>query len=252
MVQSPTRPQLHERCLRTITRYRGVRAGVETLAAGCTLPRHRHRGGYATIVLDGHFTEASFAGRFHVRPGDALLHGHFDCHSNAAARSVAPRILRLPWNDDSTEGLFRTADVDWLVRLAEGDPWEAAAELAASLSTRVDNYNDWPERLAHDLGCNPSLCLTDWADAHGLVQETISRGFRKAFGVTPKLFRLEVRTRAAWRSIVRTGQSLTTIAHTERFSDLAHMSRSISAFTGASPAQWRRAHEHVIGSAARL
>jgi AraC-like DNA-binding protein len=228
--------------------YRYVRSGVETLPWGCCLPRHRHRGGYATIVLEGRFTEASFAGRFEVGPGDVLLHGHFDCHSNAAPRTVAPRILRLPWNHDAIEGLFQVRDIDLLVRLAERDPWEATSALAESLSPRIEREADWPERLARDLAENSSLSLTDWAEHHGLVSETLSRGFRKAFGVTPKLFRLEVRTRAAWRAIVRSGQSLTTIAHTSRFADLAHMSRSVTAFTGASPAHWRRSHGSSVAS----
>ena len=227
--------------LRSIRHYRLVNAGVETLSRGCTLPRHHHRAGYATIVLDGHFTEASFAGRFQVSPGDVLLHGRFDCHSNASPRNTAPRILRLPWSDDAKEGLFRVTDIDRLVRVAERDPWEAAHELTFSLSAQVAPQEDWPACLARDLTASASLSLRNWATAHGLVIETLSRGFGKSFGVTPRLFRLQVRTRAAWRSIVNTTECLTTIAHTEGFADLAHMSRSVSAFTGASPAQWRRA-----------
>lgn len=227
--------------------YRAIKAGVEKLPSGCTLPRHRHREGYATIVLSGHFTEASFAGRFHVRPGDVLLHGSFDCHCNWAARLIAPRILRLPWNDHFKEGLFAAADIDALVRLAERDPWEASAALAASLEVATRQEHDWPERLARDLTVDPSLSLGDWAHRHGVVVETVSRGFGRAFGVTPKLFRLEARTRAAWRSVISSNRTLTDIAHGERFADLAHMSRSISAFTGASPAQWRRAYAARLG-----
>jgi anti-sigma factor ChrR (cupin superfamily) len=47
--------------VRHFTRYRSVRFGVETLDAGIVLPRHRHAGGYATVVLAGSFEEASFA-----------------------------------------------------------------------------------------------------------------------------------------------------------------------------------------------
>lgn len=227
--------------------YRAVKSGVETLPSGCCLPRHRHRGGYATVVLDGRFIEASFAGRHEVAPGDVLLHGHFDCHSNTAPRAIAPRILRLPWNCNSIEGLFQVRDIDLLVRLAERDPWEAACALTESLLPRIERVADWPEQLARDITNDPSLSLTDWAEHHGLVGETVSRGFRRAFGASPRLFRLEVRTRAAWRAIVGSEQSLTTIAHTSRFADLAHMSRSVTAFTGASPAHWRRSH---IGNAA--
>ena len=54
----------------------------------------------------------------------------------------------------------------------------------------------------------------------------MSRGFHEAFGVTPVLFRLEARTRRAWRALAGSERSLTAIAHEQGFADRAHMSRS--------------------------
>jgi hypothetical protein len=48
--------------LATSSHYRAIRYGVETLASGIALPRHRHTLGYATVVLAGVFEEASFSG----------------------------------------------------------------------------------------------------------------------------------------------------------------------------------------------
>lgn len=117
--------------------YRAVKPGVERTAPGLVLPRHRHRAGYATVVLGGALVEASFAGRFEVQPGDALLHGRFDCHQNVATSRGGRHILRLPWTDDFCEGLYRVDDADGLVRLSEnrtagGDACARAATAIAA------------------------------------------------------------------------------------------------------------------------
>jgi transcriptional regulator GlxA family with amidase domain len=59
--------------------------------------------------------------------------------------------------------------------------------------------------------------------------------------VSPKLFRLEARTRRAWRALTGSALSLTSIAHEQGFADLAHMSRSVCGFTGFPPSRWRDA-----------
>lgn len=221
--------------------YRSVVAGLEQLPRGLDLPRHRHTVGYATVVLAGSFVEASFAGRFIVEPGDVLLHGHYDCHANQALTSRGPQLLRLPWFDDTREGHYRVADPDRFARIAERDPSAAAAALGRALEAQPSRALDWTDRLASELTTDPSLCLTAWAERERLAPETLSRGFGEAFGVSPKLFRLEVRTRRAWRALMRSDRSLTAIAHEQGFADLAHMSRSVCEFTGFPPSRWRTA-----------
>jgi AraC-like DNA-binding protein len=220
--------------------YRSVKYGVEALPAGLVLPRHRHTAGYATVVLGGTFVEASFSGRAAVVPSDVLLHGRFDCHANWAMGHKGLQILRLPWLDDEVEGHFRIRDPDDLARIAERDPLEASRALRSTLEHQVQRARDWPEELARTLSREPSLPLRAWALEAGLAPETISRGFRRAFGVSPKLFRLEIRARRAWNAVVHSDRPLTRIAHELAFADLAHMSRSVSALTGAPPSAWRR------------
>jgi AraC-like DNA-binding protein len=139
-----------------------------------------------------------------------------------------------------SRGPFQARDPDLLARLSERDPYEATDALSAMLVASASHARDWPEQLALALAQDPSLPLAAWARAHGLAPETISRGFHHAFGVSPKLFRLEVRTRRAWHAVVRSDRSLTTIAHELAFADLAHMSRSIVIFSGAAPSAWRQ------------
>jgi AraC-like DNA-binding protein len=224
--------------------YRLVTPGVEALAPSmCTPPRHRHTWGYATVVLSGTFVEASFAGRFAARPGDVLLHGAFDCHANTADSGRKLEILRLPWSDTALEGHFHVRDPDALARLAERDAWEATFELRSMVErARGASDVDWPEQLASDLTRRPSsLRLREWAAERAIAPETVSRGFRRAFGVSPKRFRLEARGRSAWNLVVRTSSPLTRIAHELEFADQAHMSRTVRALTGHAPRVWRQA-----------
>jgi len=232
-----------------LTRYRAIQIGVETLNAGLVLPRHRHAAGYATVVLAGTFEEASFAGRFVAGPGDVLLHGAFDCHANRALSRQALRILRLPWFDNRLEGRFRVRDPDALAMLAERDPIQAMTQLQNDLIQFPMQELHWTDRLAQALRAERVTRLDSWAESEHLTPETISRGFRRAFGVPPQIFRLESRARRAWNLLLRSPTPLTSIAHELGFSDQAHLSRAIAALTGAPPTYWRR--HGVSGGLAR-
>lgn len=249
-LHSPMRPgrTIHAMVPPGAGRYRSIRFGVETLDPGLDVPRHRHVAGYATVVLRGSFEEASFAGRFLARPGDVLLHGAFDCHANRTTVRQALQILRLPWTNNCLEGQFRFPDPDSLARLAEQDLDEAEWTLRNALhpSPTVDPH--WTERLAQTLRSEAHVRLEDWAESEGLAPETVSRGFSKAFGVVPQVFRLEARARRAWNAIRTTHKSFTAIAYDFGFADPAHLTRAVRALTGAPPSHWRqfaelRAHQ---------
>jgi AraC-like DNA-binding protein len=223
--------------------FRAVCFGIETLLPDQAVrARHRHGAGYATVVLAGSFVEASFAGRSIVQPGDVLLHAALDCHANLPLGRRRIQILRLPWPNDGAEGHFRIEDPDELVRLSEQDPHEAAQVLGTLLGTLPAQELHWTQALAVALAQGCSMTLNHWAEARGLRPEVVSRGFGRHFGVSPKRFRLEARTRRAWQAVLRGERTLTRIAHDHEFADLAHMSRSIRAFTGHAPTRWR---EHL-------
>ena len=209
--------------------FRNVKAGVETLS-DATRPRHHHDGGYATVVLSGSLTEVSFAGRMDAQAGNVLLHGRFDCHLNRSNPKRPVQILRLPWWGDTIEGLFYLKDPDALARLGEIDPARASAVLYEELRPVTPRGRYSVDALASALRCGSDLHLQEWAE---------SRGLRPEFGVCPKRFRLECRTRLAWQEIVRSTESLTSIAVKLGFSDLAHLSRSIHSLTGRCPRDWR-------------
>jgi len=233
--------------------YRSIRFGVETLDPGPVLPRHRHVAGYATVVLRGSFEEASFAGRFAARPGDVLLHGAFDCHTDRKTTRHALQILRLPWTENSREGHFQIPDPDSLARLAEQDLDEAVFTLRNALRPTPAIDLHWTERLARTLRSKEHVRLQEWAESEGLTPETVSRGFSKAFGVVPQVFRLEARARRAWNAIRTTHRSFTAIAYDLGFADPAHLTRAVRSLTGAAPSHWRREQcVHQVRSSSAL
>lgn len=219
--------------------FRTIVPGVEKLPPRVSRPRHHHREGYATVVLAGAFTEVSFAGRMQAEPGDVLLHGRFDCHLDIARSRGALQILRLPWQTDFLEGKFRVGDPDALVRLAEVDAELAAGQLARELHRAPPRDAEWVDELARALTGDDGFRLQEWADRHRLRADVLSRVFSREFGVTAQRFRLESRTRLAWRQVLGSTRSLTQIAVQAGFADLAHMSRSIHVFTGRTPTAWR-------------
>jgi AraC-like DNA-binding protein len=95
------------------------------------------------------------------------------------------------------------------------------------------------DELAVTLRNGSSLQLRSWAESRGLRPDTVSYVFQREFGVYPKRFRLECRTRLAWHELMRSTCTLTDVAFKVGFSDLAHLSRSIHTLTGYSPSDWR-------------
>ena len=130
-------------------------------------------------------------------------------------------------------------DPDAQARLAEFDPERASAQLHEELCPVRVREGYWVDELAEELRSGSNLSLHEWAEIRGLSPSTLSSVFQREFGVSPKRFRLESRTRVAWRAIMRSSASLTDIAFNAGFSDLPHLSRSIRMFTGRSPGEWR-------------
>lgn len=222
----------------TLGRYRQIEFGVEVGASG-DVARHLHRAGYANVVLAGSFTEAAFAGRTKATPGTVLLHNPFDAHANVEGSTRGLTILRLPWRSGVCEGAFNVHDPDFLARLAESDVREAEYALTEMMGPLVRMTVSWVDDLASALASQREISLRHWAESRSMKPASLSRGFRNAYGVSPQRFRLEARSRLAWRRIVTEIGPLTSIAHECSFADLAHMSRSVLALTGASPRRWR-------------
>ncbi len=214
----------------------------QRLAGGSAAPRHRHRHGYAALVLEGDYVEAGDSGRRAVSPGDVVLHGAFEAHANQiGVRGARVLNLPLPGRLPEHDAFMRVADPDRVARIAERDIREALACLMSQLEPTPAAAGDWRDALAAALRADPGLVLRNWARDAGLAAATVSRGFREAFGVTPVRYRAEARVRQAWRRLGE-ARSLAELALDAGFADQAHMTRGILAMTGRTPGDWRRSN----------
>lgn len=202
------------------------------------LSRHRHDCGFAAVVLRGSYTEAGDRGRVCVAPGDVVFHGAYESHLNDVAIQGAD-VLVVPWRGDIASTLGRVDDIDAVVRAAESGMDTAEHLIARTVTWAQLAPIDWPDRLAGAIRHDPSLHLETWAEREGLRPETISRGFRRAYGTTPVAYRARIRTLRALDALSST-RPLVRIAADCGFADQAHLTRSFSALTGTTPAAWRR------------
>jgi AraC-like DNA-binding protein len=212
--------------------------GIHRYQAGAPMPRHRHVEPYMAIVVQGGYLEAGDGGRVEACPGDVLLHGPFEAHRDAF-RPQGATVLNLPLPSGAGSGFGRIADVDAIVRLAERDLRQASSLGQAKMTACSGSLNDWPDLLADALRDDPNLQITEWADRLGLAAASVSRGFARAYGISPKRFRLEARVRHAARRLQFWHGSLAALAVECGFADQAHMSRALSALTGFTPARLR-------------
>lgn len=197
------------------------------------LARHRHAEAYVAVVLAGSYLEAGDTGRVRATVGTVIAHEPLSAHRDdfGAAGAV---VLNFP-AIEGVAGAGVVADVDAVIRAAERDMREAGHMLARQFRPAAMSPDDWPDRLADALAGNPDLPISKWADATGLDPASVSRGFARAYGVTPKRFRLEARVRRAIRSLASWHGSLAALAAEHGFADQAHLARTVRAMTGVTP-----------------
>lgn len=207
-------------------------------ARGAHLPRHRHAEPYLAVVLAGGYVEAGDGGRWRARPGTVVVHGAHEAHRDSfdAAETV---VLNLPVPAGLAPIAGLIDDVDAVVRVAERDLSDAADLVSTMLRPGADRLDDWPDLLADALADDPGLMLGPWADAMGLAPASVSRGFARAYGVSPKRYRLEARARRALHAIADSRVPLAEIAAAHGFSDQAHMTRALVVLTGSPPGALR-------------
>jgi AraC-like DNA-binding protein len=211
---------------------------VRALASGAALPRHLHAGAYATIVLEGGYEEAGEGGRWRVGPGDVLIHAPFSIHRNQALARGA-WLMNLPLPASTKASACGTAkDAAMIIGLARRDPTAAADALLAASRDTAPPLVDAPDQLAAILSGSEVLPIQAWSDGRGVARQTVTRGFRALYGVSPTRFRVEARARRAWKLIYQTRLSLVEAAADAGYADQAHMTRDVKALTGRTPGSW--------------
>jgi AraC-like DNA-binding protein len=223
--------------------FRHIQPGFERIAPGFCRPRHCHFSSYVTILLEGTFEQASYAGRMRLESGDVLIQPTLDRHESRTRPRCGLHLLRLAWHSDWTlGGVYKVPAVDRVIRTAERNP-RAASELLMDLldgaKCEPAKPHDWPDLLAAQLRKGETQIAT-WAEEQGLARETVSRGFAKTYGVPPRAFATELKAREAWIRTITRSDSLAIIAAELGYADQPHMTRAVRALTGAPPDAWRK------------
>jgi AraC-like DNA-binding protein len=202
------------------------------------MPRHRHIEGYAALVLAGGYVEAGDGGRIRVQAGQVVIHGAYEAHQDHFA-SAGALVLNLPVAGglDTITGIVKDADA--IAREAERDIRAAADLLKETVRPLNTQLTDWPDQLAAALASPREFSIEEWADEMGLAPPSISRGFRQAYGVSPKRYRLEQRTLRALRKLQAWPGTLAGLAADVGFADQAHLTRAVLAMTGVAPHRLR-------------
>lgn len=213
-------------------------AAIDRHPAGETLPRHRHVRGYIALVVGGDYEEAGDQGRLVACAGTVVVHGDWTAHQDRFGLRGA-QVVNLPAVPGFTAGAGQIDDPDQAVRLAERDPVAAATYVRDNFRSVMERREDWPDLLAGALAADPDIALAHWAADMRLDPASVSRGFARAYGVTPKRFRLEARTRRALAALSSWRGNLADFAADQGFADQAHLARSVVAMTGMPPVGFR-------------
>jgi AraC-like DNA-binding protein len=192
------------------------------------------------IVLSGNFVEAGLSGRIWAGPGCAIVHRDFSSHSDQFGQAGA-EVLNLPMPNLGNQLVGSVQDPDRIAKLASQDPTAATEEFITQFNQQDPSMDgDWPDLLANELIANPALSITNWADDHSLDPASVSRGFRRVFGISPKRFRLEAKVARAMEGIGSGGVSAARMALDCGFADQAHMCRAFRLIVGHSPESIRQ------------
>ena len=206
---------------------------------GRRFERHHHLGAYAALLVSGSCHENGDRGRHAARAGDVLVHRAFDGHGDWVGPGGAV-FINIALDRPLTSAFGRVSDLDAVVRAFERSPDEGREQFHALFEAAESGAGDWPDLLAETLGRERFQSLAQWAETHELHPASVSRGFRLAYGVTPKRFRLEQMAARAARMIRASADRLSDIATACGFADQSHMTRTIAQLFAVTPCGLRR------------
>lgn len=191
---------------------------------------------------------------------ELVIHLRADALAELAAEQGLMELLWRSGQFKVTAEIKRALDH---LRSGEGTPGEALAQvllkehqgvLHAARAAAVDPRL---ARLAAHIRRDPSqaLDLNRMADIAQMSRSHLVRSFKETLGLTPMNFLKRARLELACEQMLRTKQSLTTIAHATGFSSSGRFSEAFRSAFGESPATWRRRSISPVsptaGSAAR-
>ena len=155
---------------------------------------------------------------------------------SAAARQLHGRLTRL---NALLFGDASPADKEAALVLFVGDlyglaPSTASRRAAASESTHLRRVQ---ELIEHN--CEQALRLDELAGAAQMSRYQLLRAFRRAFGMTPHAWQVDLRIQRA-RRLLDQGMSLADAALQLGFADQSHFQRAFKERVAATPGEYRR------------
>jgi AraC family transcriptional regulator len=206
---------------------------------GATLQCHRHRRGYAALVIEGQYEEASVDGRISCSKGSVILHPPWHMHSDHMGQSgalVVDIILPTEFAWQTGYRVWHCDDIEGLVSLARENPITTFRQIATSAhEISMIEPPAWLVRLVTELRTN-SLPIALLAQRCGVSAEYAARMCQRWYSASPTTIRREFRTRKALQ-MLKSGYRPAEASVEAEFSDQSHMTRTIKAMTGTTPSQ---------------
>ena len=215
-----------------------------------TLRYHRHGMSFATIVLDGSYTEVRDTVPHACAPGTIVVHSACEEHADHFLDDARCLNVELP----HVEGAYGTFSVDAAVRTAvdclvtafyeDAELDATVVALQAALRDRVDESASrkpaWLDPVLDGFSWCDAVPLRDAAKMAGVHPVQFSRAFHKHVGMTPNDYRRESRLKRASDLLLVSTASLIRISQDCGFADQSHLTRTFSEALGVSPAHYRR------------
>lgn len=223
-------------------------------ASGELLRYHGHGSAFATIVLEGAYTEVCNDIPSACPSGTIVVHDYAEEHADyftAAGRCLNVELERparhvLPAAAISSD--LRAA-VDGLVRAFYRRSSECSLARSAARVQRLLNGRPAPVPRTEPWWLEYVVARFDWAGAAPLRDAAaladvhpvhFSREFHRKTGETPSAFRRRARVRRASELLLATNERIAGIALACGFNDQSHLTRTFQGVLGLAPAQFQR------------
>jgi AraC family transcriptional regulator len=226
-------------------------------------PAHSHDTNDLTLVFDGGFRETVSGRDEQAGALSVALKPAGTVHANVAGpRGARTVMVQIP--EGSPLLPERTAFRHWrwlhagpgvrpllalrraLLDPAAGpDPRETMLELLGEIvdatDTRPRQAPPWIRRVREALDDRAPECerVETLAGIAGVHPVSLTRAFRRAYGVPVTVYRRKLRLRRAVAEVVGTDRGLASIAHAAGYSDHAHLCREVRGATGLTPSGLR-------------
>jgi AraC family transcriptional regulator len=241
---------------RTICGDAGGTLRLSHYPAGGRQERHVHDHTQISFLLSGQIEERIGRRSHEPLAGFACVKPAGTDHEDRWGRRGALMLsLRLPGTEagraavaTGTWGPADVAAVASILRaaLAGGGSLPAdllAADLLACIGAEPPDRRApplWLSRIRESAADDPGFSIAAAAASAGVHRVHLSRAFAACYGLPLGVYRQKMRLAAAVARTVRSGEPLAGIACAAGFADQSHMSRALSAATGATPAGLRR------------